>query len=133
MKFSLGVTAIYAQLGTHDSAVTTNNVNAKICDSDNTCCDIQPLSSSAANIFDVKGKLSTIPGEKLGQCTKTNFKRENLLLTLTIDGTNALQMDWIRLRLASGEVQTCQVNRWISTKAEYPTSLTVTCQGTLMN
>jgi len=121
-----GVTAIYTQVSTANSAGTNDNVNAKICDSDNNCCNVEPL--SAGNILKL-GKLSTIPGEQLGQCVKAKFKRENLQLTLTIDGSDSLKIDWIRLRLASGEVQTCQFNEWISTKAKYPTSLTSACQG----
>ena len=125
----LGVTAIYTKLGTQSKADTSNSVNARICDSGNTCCNIEPLSSSGDNIFGAVGKLSTIPGEKLGQCAKTKFKREDLKLTLTIDGNDGFKLDWVKLRLASGEIQTCRFNGWIDGDSGYSPSQTVTCQG----
>ena len=109
--------------------VSSDTVKLKVCDSDGNCCSVDPISNSKDNKFAEKGVLSTFPGKFLTDCVKSTFKKENLKVTLSKDGDDGLKIDWVKIRLASGEAQTCNFDVWLDNDDGYSTTKTITCQG----
>ena len=107
-------------------AATPDDVNLKICDSSNSCCTIDPLSSKANGYFKSLGALKTFRGQELQNCRKSTFKRGSLKATLYKTGGDGFKMKWIKIRLSSGDLQTCKFSRWLTGS---PLSATVTCEG----
>ena len=125
----MNIVAVYTKLGDNNYDNTDDDVGLKICDSNNRCCNINPISTKAKNIFATPGQSAALSIDKLGQCSFASFKREDLRVTMSKTGSDGMAVKWVKIGLASGETQTCNFDVTLDNSDSYSNAKTVKCEG----
>ena len=125
----MNIVAVYTKLGANKDDHTNDDVGLKICDSNNRCCNINPISTKAKNIFATPGQSAALSVDKLGQCSFASFKREDLRVTVSKTGSDGMAIKWVKIGLASGETQTCNFDVTLDNSYSYSNAKTVKCEG----
>merc|ERR1719167_580773 len=126
---SMNIVAVYTKLGDNNYDNTDDDVGLKICDSNNRCCNINPISTKAKNIFATPGQSAALSVDKLGQCSFASFKREDLRVTMSKTGSDGMAIKWVKIGLASGETQTWNFDVILDDSDSYSNAKTVKCEG----